>query len=105
MGKTTELKNTTALVKDVLTKHPVARNSDDVLYYLVCKRIDAISLNMPFKEVILNRKKHGYPSFTYVARAGRKVRERNPELAGIDDVERYREENELIFEEYAKTTV
>jgi hypothetical protein len=93
------------LVKEILTHFPDARNSDDILYYLVCKHIDAISLNLPFKEVLLNRKSHGYPPYDCVARAGRKARERNPELAGSGNVEGYRKENEKIFHEYAKEII
>lgn len=105
MDTIAELKHTTERVKEILIKYPEARNSDDVLYYLVCKSIDAISLNMPFKDVLLNRKKHGYPKYSHVARTGRKVREENPELKGNAVVEEYREENEVIFEEYAKGNI
>ena len=104
MSKATELRKITELVKEILTLYPEARNSDDKLYFLVCRTINTEGLNKPFNEVVLNRKTYGYPAPTYVARAGRKARERYPELSGSDIVENHREENELLFEEYAKTT-
>lgn len=102
MGKATELNTTHEIVKEVLTHFPAARNSDDVLYMMVCERIDAISINLSFKDIILNRKEHGYPAYTSVARAGRKVRRRHPELSGNSTVEGHRKVNEQIFKEYAQ---
>ncbi len=105
MTNGTKLKAITEIVKEVLTQYPEARNSDDILYFLVCKKIDAISLNRPFKDIILNRKDYNYPALTYVARAGRKVREHHPELSGDGNVEGHRKENEKAFEEYSKTVI
>ena len=36
MSKSKELQTTTELVREVLQKHPKARNSDNELYYWVC---------------------------------------------------------------------
>ena len=105
MGKATELKTTEELVKEILTRFPDARNSDDVLYIKVCQRIDAISINLPFKDIILNRKAHGYPAYVSVARSGRKLRRMYPELSGNDTVEGHRKVNEEVFKEYSKTIV
>lgn len=105
MSKSTELRKITELVKEVLTLYPEARNSDDKLYFLVCRTINTEGLNKPFNEVVLNRKAYGYPAPTYVARAGRKARERYPELSGSEEVEEEREINEIIFEEYAKANI
>lgn len=102
MDKMTELNTVTALVEEVMRNFPASRNSDDTLYLMVCERVDAISINMSFKDIILNRKEYGYPAYECVARAGRKVRARYPELKGNIFVEEKREENKEIFKEYAK---
>ena len=102
MGKLTELKNVEDIVRDILMDFPAARNSDDVLYFMVCKSINAISINLPFGDIVLNRKRHGFPAYASVARAGRNVRRLHPELSGKDDVEGHRKENEAAFKEFAK---
>ena len=56
MNKSKELKNTTAIVKDLLINNPNTRNSDDYLYYKVCERIAPECINHKFWYVLLNRK-------------------------------------------------
>jgi hypothetical protein len=103
MGKATELKTTTALVKDILEHEPEARNSDDYLYLKVCQRINGICLNLPFHQIMLNRSKYGFPIYESVRRSRQKLQARFPELAGDADVEAQRELNEAVFREYARS--
>lgn len=103
MSKAKELKTTTEIVKDILTHDSFARNSDDYLIYLVCKRINPSCVSMPFVEVMANRKSLGLPVFESIRRAGQKVREKHPELSGSPDVEAQRLLNEEVFRKYARS--
>lgn len=105
MGKATELKTTTDLVKDILANIPETRNSDDFLYYKVCERINPILINLPFWKVILNRKKYNFPAFESVRRTRQKLQAEYPEFSGNDDVEGHRKVNEEVFREYAKANI
>lgn len=105
MSKSIELKNTTKIVKEVLTNCPAARNSDDVLISVVCKRINPLCAGLSFDTVLSNRKSLGLPVFETIRRTGQKVRAKYPELAGTGNVEAQRELNEQIFREYAKGDV
>ena len=105
MGKSTELKNTTNLVKEILRSCPDTRNSDDLLYIKVCERINPLAINLSFNIVLLNRKEWALPAFESVRRTRQKVQAEHPELAGNSTVEGHRKVNEQIFEEYSKTTV
>ena len=102
MSKAKELKSTTAIVKDILEHDPMARNSDDYLYYMVCNRIDGICVQLPFWKVILNRKEYGLPGFETVRRSRQHIQEKNPDLAADSTVEAHRDINEEIFREYAR---
>lgn len=102
MGKLTELKTTSDIVKDVLENIPETRNSDDRLYQFVCALINVDALKKPFVEVMANRKELGLPAFETVRRTRQKIQELHPELAGCDKVEGYRKLNEEAFKEYAK---
>ena len=102
MTRLDELESIGVIVEDILRYNPDTRNSDDALYISVCRRINSAAINLPFEEIIKNRKEYGYPAYTYVARVGRRIREKNPTLAGRDDVEGHRKVNEEVFREYAK---
>ena len=105
MDKLKELKTTTAIVKDILENDTVARNSYDYLYYMVCRRIDGISVHLPFWKVTLNRKQYKFPSFKSVERARRKLQRAYPEFSGDPDVEAQKMLNEEVFKEYARGIV
>jgi len=105
MSKSTELKSTTKIVKEILTECPAARNSDDVLIALVCKRFNPSCSGLSFETVLANRKALGLPVFETIRRTGQKVREQHPELAGSSDVEAQRSLNENVFREYARGAV
>lgn len=106
MGKMNELNNTTELVKSVLKLHPQARNSDNYLYYTVCKiigrrnGIDVDSMSMP--RFFLHLKQWGFPQFESVRRARQKIQAECPELAADANVEDGRMLNEEAFREYAR---
>lgn len=96
-----QLNKVKELVKNILTESENTRNSDDLLYITVCKRINPIAASLPFYMVLGNRKEYGIPSFESVSRARRKIQEENPDLCGTDTVEAYRKVNEETFREFA----
>lgn len=107
MGITTELNNTKAMVKSVLMTHPQARNSDNYLYYTICKHIgkrhgiDIDKMSIP--AFFLHLKDYGFPGFETVRRTRQKIQAEYPELAGDDNVEAQRMLNEEAFREYARS--
>ena len=102
MNKSKELKTTSKIVKIILEQNPYARNSDDFLYIKVCEKVNDISINLPFKQVMENRKLYGLPPFESVRRCRQKIQATHPELAGCDDVEAQRKLNEETFRDYAR---
>lgn len=102
MNKKTELITTAKLVKEALTECPSARNSDDVLITVVCKKINPLCATLPFETVLANRKALGLPVLETIRRTGQKIREKHPELAGNSNVEAQRKLNEEVFRDYAR---
>lgn len=102
MDKSKELKRTTELVKEILESYPLARNSDDYLYVMVCRLINENGIHMSFKEVMLNRSKLNYPAFESVRRTRQKIQADHPELCGTSTVEGQRRLNEEVFREYSR---
>ena len=100
------LKTTKKLVADALEKHPQTRNSDNYLYYIICKGqlekqgldIEKISLS----KALLNRKAYGLPPFESVRRSRQKAQEKNPALAALPEVEAVRIAEEEKFREFAR---
>ena len=105
MNKIKELKTTRDNVKSILESDKYARNSDDYLYCMVCKKIDEISVHLPFWKVLSSRKDFKFPSFESVTRARRYLQQKYPELAGDPDVETQRMLNEEIYKEFAKGVI
>lgn len=105
MSKSKELKNATAIVKNLLINNPQTRNSDDYLYFKVCETIAPECVSQKFWYVLLNRKQYNLPAFESVRRSRQKLQEMNPELAGNGDVEGYRALLEEVFKDYAKGAV
>lgn len=101
-----KLNTTKKLVADVLENHPQARNSDNYLYYIICKGqlekqgldIDKISLS----KALLNRKAFGLPPFESVRRTRQKAQEKNPALAALPEVEEVRLDLETEYREFAR---
>lgn len=109
MSKSKELKTTTDMVKHILETVPMARNSDNHLYYWVCAMIgkqngvDIHKMSMPM--FLLHLKEYGFPQFESVRRARQKLQAEYPELAGTSTVEGQRMLNEEVFRDYARGIV
>ena len=101
--KIDELFTLTTLVEDILIKYPQARNSDNVLYIKVVEYINPNALRMPFVNVMHNLKDLGLPTIESVGRCRRKLQAEKPELWSDKQVQKYREENERVFEDYARS--
>ena len=102
MSKSKELKTTSEIVKTILEQNPQSRNSDDFLYIKVCEKVNDISINLPFKQVMANRKLYGLPPFESVRRCRQKIQATHPELSGDSNVEAQRMLNEETFRDYAR---
>ena len=103
MDKTKELQTVKNIVKEVLENDIGARNSDDRLYFMVCKKMNEICIYSPFAEVMANRKKYGLPAFESVRRTRQKLQVEHPELAGCKEVTKERLANEEAFREFARS--
>ena len=101
-----DLKTTKRLVADALEKHPQTINSDNYLYYIICKGqlekqgldIDRIS----FANALLHRKEYDLPPFESVRRTRQKAQEKNPALAALPEVESARLDLEEEYREFAR---
>ena len=109
MGKSTELKTTTDLVKEVLQSYPQTRNSDNELYFRICEiigrknGIDIHRMSMPM--FFLHMKEYGFPATESVRRARQKLQAAYPELSADSAVEGQRNLNEKAFRDYARGCV
>ena len=56
------------LVMEVMKENPLSRKDDFLLIYLVYRKIDKGVSLMDFSEVMVNHKKHGFPSFHTISR-------------------------------------
>lgn len=97
-----QIKQTQEIVKAVLQDIPETRNSDDELYFHVCKRINPDALLKPFYMVVLHRKEHSLPPFESVRRSRQKIQNEYPELASDRDVRKYRDGLETEVRHYAR---
>ena len=101
-----EIKATSKLVKKTLISHPDARNSDNYLYYVICKgqlEKQGLDINkISFSKALLNRKIYKLPPFETCRRSRQKIQKECPELAGTDEVEEVRSYNEEIVREFSK---
>ena len=100
------LKNTKKLVRKALESSVKARNSDNYLYYLICKSVmqsKGVDISgVSFRDGLLNRKLYGLPNYETVRRARQKLQQENPELAGTEEVEAERVLREEAFREFAR---
>lgn len=102
MNKTNELTNTSAIVMDILTHYPIARDSDTYLYLRVVKKLNPDCLNKSFVDVISNLSELGLPCFETVRRSRQKIQQDHPALRGSEKYEKFRADNEEIFKEFAR---
>ena len=98
-----DFKNTTNLVKDILIKNPLTRNSDPHLYIEVMMRLNPNATKMPFAMVLRNLTDLGLPLYDTVTRARRKIQREHPELQGTERVKRIRAELEEEYKEFARS--
>ena len=98
-----KLKNTKELVKSVLEQVPETRNSDMLLYFVICDKKNATALELPFGSVITNLDKHNLPPFESVRRSRQKVQAECPWLAASPEVELFRAENEEAYRDFARS--
>lgn len=109
MKKTTELKNTKALVKAILEEDERARNSDSFLYLQVLIRLgEGKGLDRVLHYVsifLLHMAEWGFPPFESVRRARQKLQAEFPELSANKKVAAHRAENEQAFRQFAREGV
>ena len=96
------IRRTSDIVKDILENCPDARNSDDLLYINVCKKLSPMAFHQPLEMVFLMRKQLGLPCYESVRRTRQKLQAAYPELCGSDEVEAQRVVNEGIVRDYAR---
>ena len=89
-------------VLNVLQNKPDTRNSDYLLWIILCKSENPIAMHMPFDYVICHRKELGLPNFGSVGRIRRKIQEEHPELRADTEVKRQRDIKEEQYREYAR---
>lgn len=104
-----DIRNTSDLVKEALINNPKTRNSDNYLYYIICKAKLAgsgIDINkISFQDGLLHRNDYGLPNFETVRRTRQKVQQCFPELAGNAEVEAMRVIQEEAFRDYARKVI
>ena len=103
MGKRDEIRTTDAIVKDILAKYPLARNSDNYLYIRVIQALNKNAAEYSLSYTLMNLKELGLPCYETVSRARRKIQAEHPELWSDATIKKYREEAEKDFEDYARS--
>lgn len=97
------LYDTHKVVEEMLYNYPDTRNSDALLYLIVCKTIRPESAKMPLERVLLEREELGLPKYASVGRARRKLQAEHEELRATEKVIDGRYENYKEYKEYALT--
>ena len=101
-----DLQTTKKLVLDVLVNNPQARNSDNYLYYIICKgQLEKQGLDIKkttLAAALLDRERYALPPFETVRRTRQKAQEKNPALAAVPEVEAARDELEEEYREFAR---
>lgn len=90
------------IVKDILQENEQARNSDKVLYYEVCKRLNVWALEERLGDFLLTFSDYNLPQFESVGRARRKIQAQHPELRPTKAVDVARYERTIDFEKFAR---
>lgn len=94
-----EIKNIADRVKEILTDHEDARNSDRMLYFYYLKLYFPSILDVSMSQFLAM--KHA-PSIESIGRARRKIQELYPELRPNELTKKSREEREEEFLEFAR---
>lgn len=95
----------TDMVLGILERDRDTRNSDDKLYFEVCKEVNPAILGESFGHVLTGFKGYGVPAYESVGRARRLIQAQRPDLRADDIVNDRRLENEMLYEDYSKTIV
>lgn len=90
------------IVYQVLKEVPEARKDDFVLVAEVYNRIQPLINNVSFNRVMLSHKELGLPYFEGVSRARRRLQSIFEELRPSQEVQEARDEEQLIYREYAR---
>lgn len=100
------LTTVSALVQDILVNEPDSRDSDNLLFYLVCKKLLADQgediETMGFGKLFLSLKGYGLPQFETVGRCRRKLQQEFPELQCSPDVAMCRASNRDSFATFGR---
>lgn len=100
------IENTKKLVLSALEDNARTRDSDDYLYYVICRRIlneKGIDIRrITLENFLLCRKEYKLPAFETVRRTRQKVQEKNPHLRSSKDVAACRKVKQKAFEAWAK---
>lgn len=88
-------------VKELMILFPETRDDDMLLYARFCYKYGYIHNGDSFLSVMCHAKERGMPSYESVARARRKVQEREPSLIGTR--RRVRKAEEEVYREYYAT--
>lgn len=96
-----EIKSYQDKVNRILIEYPEARNSDNILYLLVCESVAGVDPHsMSFAYVMNNLTKLGLPQFETIRRTRQKIQHDNPDLKANKVVQKYRDERENDFLQY-----
>lgn len=104
-----KFRGTSALVKEILANHPQCRNSDEILYLHILRRVgaekglDIDKMSIPM--FLLHCSDLDLPPYKTVARTRRKAQELYPELRGSERVTVYRELEEERYREFAHEVI
>lgn len=97
-----KLETTENIVLRVLKEYDQAKKDDFYLYFCVCREINFnVATIDKFSYIMLHHKELGFPSFSSVTRARRKIFEKHPELKPFY-VTKKRKEKEEEYIEYAR---
>lgn len=97
-----DLKKIEPVVRMILREIPETRNSDNFLYEYVIQQYNPSALYQPLFTYLESFSELKIPRFESVARIRRKIQENEPELRGVEEVKKWRKENEKKFYNYAK---
>ena len=97
-----DLKNTENIVRTILQDNPDARNSDNILYEAYISKVNPFVLIRPVRDYLLYFADLGIARFETISRIRRKLQETEENLRGVEQVQKWRKENEKEFRAYAR---
>lgn len=100
------IRQTSKLVKQILTENPQTRNSDSFLYLKVLERQadqNGMAIHcVHLADFLLKGAEWGFSPFETVRRTRQKIQRECPELACTEKVAQMRLVNEAAYREYAR---